>query len=76
MCTVGSRKPQHRSLTQPIPYRLAGENSRGDLMADLDFALLRRVVGQAGGGDVVALLILENLVLFFHPRLPLLHFDL
>lgn len=45
-------------------------------MADLDFALLRRVVGQAGGGDVVALLILENLVFFFHPRLPLLHFDL
>ncbi len=45
-------------------------------MADLDLALLRRVVGQAGGGDVVALLILEDLVLLFRPRLPLLHFDL
>lgn len=45
-------------------------------MADLDLALLRRVVGQAGGGDVVALLILENLVLLFGPGLPLLRFDL
>lgn len=45
-------------------------------MTHLDLALLRRVVRQAGGGDVVALLILEDLVLLLHPRLPLLHFDL
>lgn len=45
------------------------------LQTDLDFALLRWVVRQAGRGDVIALLVLD-LVLLFHPRLPLLHFDL
>lgn len=72
--------PSHRYIALACTVNTTQQTSRGhcsdDLMADLDLALLRWVVGQAGGGDVVALLILENLVLLFHPRLPLLHFDL
>lgn len=44
-------------------------------LADLHLALLWRVVRQPRGGDLIALLIFENLLLF-HSRLPLLHFHL
>lgn len=54
------------------PHGLTG----GDLKSHLDLALLRRVVRQAGGGDIVALLVLEDLALLLRPRLPLPHFDL
>lgn len=58
------------TLTHNVPYRVVEGYDSG---ADLNLALLRRVVRQARGGDVVALLVLENL---FDSRLPLFHFDL
>lgn len=61
------------ALTHNVPYRLVEGYGSGAPATDLNLALLRRVVRQARGGDVVALLILENL---FDSRLPLLHFDL